>query len=208
MKISAFRVAAGAAIILIAAILNGCNRYIVRETNESAGFNGGFEIVNAGLPVNWYLPEGIKQGEVEISLDPEDAVEGKQSLKLLVHRADPAGIWPSARLFQVFQPAKANHSYKVSFWLKNQGCDVRLIIRNEGKDPVFGPSEAVKKDLAGHPPIEKTLGEEETGTNTWRQFEFIYAVPETDGSIRFEMNIMQPGTLWLDDVRIEEVRTD
>ena len=95
----------------------------------------------------------------------------------------------------------------MSFWLKNQGCKIRLIIRNEGKDPLFGPSKAAKQDSAEHPPISKILGKEETGTNTWRQFEYIYAFPEMDDHIRIELNIVQPRTLWLDEVRIEEVGT-
>lgn len=201
-----FRVAAVAAIILIAAVLNGCALSLM-EIDKSAGFNSGFEITKNGLPVNWYLygPKIIKAGDVEISLDTEDAVEGKQSLKLLVHRVSGPG-WHAAGLFQTI-PAKAKQSYKVSFWLKNQGCKIGMRIRNEGTDPLFGHSEAEKKDLAAHPPIGKTLGEEETGINTWRQFEYIFVVPETDPTIRFELNVLEPGTLWIDDVRIEEVQT-
>lgn len=211
MKPTALRVAAGAAIILIAVALIGCNRFSVMEADESAGFNGGFENVKAGLPVNWYFigPDLMKNGDVEISLDTEDAIEGKHSLKLLVRRTDPADLWKCPGLFQVLRPAKAKHSYKVSFWLKNQGCSsISLTIRNEGKDHFLGLSEAEKKDMVEHPPIKKTLGEEDTATNSWHQFEYTYVVPETDGSIRFELHVMQPGTLWIDDIRIEEVLTD
>jgi hypothetical protein len=191
----------------MAGVSNGCSGGppSIREKSESAGFNGSFEIVKSGLPVNWYIHyPPIENGDAELSLDARDAIEGNRSLKLIVHRAEPVGGWRTAGLFQV-TPAKAKSSYKVSFWLKNQGCKIRVIIRNEGKDPIFGPSKVEKEDLAKHPPIRKSLGEEETGANTWRQFEYIYAVPETDGSIRFELNILQPGTLWIDDVRIEEV---
>lgn len=206
MKATALRVLPGTTIILMAGVLNACGTPMsIREKSESAGFNGSFEIVKSGLPVNWYIHyPPIENGDVELSFDTRDPIEGDQSLKLIVHRVVPRGGWRSAGLFQV-TPAKAKSSYKVSFWLKNQGCKIRVIIRNEGKDPIFGPSEAVIQDLAKHPPIRKSLGEEETGINTWRQFEYIYAVPETDGSIRFELDIVQPGILWIDDVRIEEV---
>jgi len=213
MKTTPLRVTASAVIILIIAVFNGCG-YSVIETSESAGFNGGFEIVKNGLPVNWdlYGPKIIKNGDVKISLDTEDAIEGKQSLKLLVHRARPGSLRGKPGLFKVLQPAKTNRSYKVSFWLKNQGCRIHLQIKNarkeSGKEFFFGPSEAVKKDYAEHPSIKKYFDEKEMGTNTWRQFEYIYVVPETDGSIKFELNILQPGTLWIDDVRIEEVQTD
>ncbi len=51
----------------------------------------------------------------------------------------------------------------------------------------------------------KILGEEETGVNTWRQFEYIFVTSETDPRIRFDLDILQPGTFWIDGVRIEEV---
>lgn len=185
-------------------------QFAVWEKSESAGFNGSFESVKNDLPVNWYLyaPQIIKNGDVEIALDAEDAVEGKQSLKLLVHKADPVGGWRSAGLFQTLHSVEAGQSYKVSFWLKNQGCKVRLTIKNERGHSHRGLTEVEKKDRAANPPIKKVLGEEETGTDTWQRFEYIYNVPETDGSIRFELNVIESGTLWLDDVQIEKVQRD
>ena len=185
--------------------LAGANQFSVGEKSVFTGFNGGFEVVKKGLPVNWYLygPKIIENGDVKIELDTEDFVEGKKSLKLIAHKADPVGGNRSAGLFQV-RSAKTGKPYKVSFWLKNQGCTVRIKIKNERGHSHRGLTEAEKKDRAAHPPITKTLGEEETGTDTWRQFEYIYVVPETDGTIRFELNVIEAGTLWIDDVRIEE----
>jgi hypothetical protein len=165
------------------------------EKSSSAGFNGSFELVKSGLPVNWYIHyPPIKNGDAELSLDTIDAVEGNQSLKLSVHRVDDVGGWRAAGLFQL-RPAKAKSLYKVSFWLKNQGCEISLLINSE-------------KPKKAPPANRRLLGEEETGINRWRQFEYLYTVPETYDNIRFELNIVQPGTLWIDDVRIEEVQTD
>ena len=210
MKAVICRVPAIVAIVLVAGALNGANQFSVREVSESAGFNGGFEITKKGLPVNWslYGPDIIKNGDVEISLDSEDFMEGSQSLKLLVHKADPVGGWRSAGLFQTDHSVEAGQPYKVSFWLKNQGCEIRLTIKNERGHSHRGLTEAEKKDRAENPPIKMSLGVEETGTNTWRRFEYIYNVPETDGSLRFELNIIQPGILWIDDVRLEKVQSD
>lgn len=83
----------------------------------------------------------------------------------------------------------------MSFWLKNIGCEVRLRIRSE-------------KPKVAPPGILEVLGERELGTNEWRRFEYVYTVPETYCNIRFEVNILQPGTLWIDDVRIEDVGTE
>jgi hypothetical protein len=184
-------------------------QFAVWEKQKSAGFNGSFEDVKNGLPENWYLygPKIIENGDVKIELDTEDFVEGKQSLKLIAHKADPVGGNRSAGLFQVLQPVKTGKPYKVSFWLKNQGCKVRVTIKNERGHSHRGLTEAETQDRAAHPPIKKILGENETGSNTWRQFEFVYVVPETDGTLRFELNIIQAGTLWIDDVRIKEEQT-
>ncbi len=195
MKATHARAAFGAAIISIAAASNGCTKFSIREKDDSVGFNGGFETAKSGLPVNWYLYHPpIKNGDVEIALDTRDAHEGNQSLKFVVQRADSRGGWTTAGLFQVV-PAKAKRSYKVSFWLKNQGCTTSLLVISE-------------KPKVGPPANRKVLGEEETGTNTWRQFEYVYTVPETYDNIRFELDVVKPGTFWIDDVRIEEVQTD
>jgi len=170
----------------------GCTPISTREKSESAGFNGSFEIEKSGRPVNWYiyyLP--IKSGDAEVSFDTTDAIEGKQSLKFVVHRV---GRRWSAGLFQVI-PAESKDTYKVSFWLKNQGCKVSLLLNSEK------PKEAPSAN-------RRALSEEETGINTWRQFEYVYTVPETYNNIRFELDILKPGTLWIDDVRIEKVQTD
>jgi len=167
----------------------------IRQKSESAGFNGSFEIVKSGLPVNWYFSyPAIKNGDVEISLDTMDVVEGGQSLKFIVHRVDSRPGWRRPGLFQV-HPAKAKRSYKVSFWLKNQGCNVSLMINSE-------------KPKTAPPATRRILGEEETGTNKWRKFEYVYTVPDTYNNIRFDLGVVQPGTFWIDDVRIEEMKTD
>ncbi len=50
------------------------------------------------------------------------------------------------------------------------------------------------------------MGEAEMGTDTWRQFDFTHTVPAGSGNIRFALMLEQACTLWVDDVRIEEVR--
>jgi|TARA_Y100000310_G_scaffold327633_1_gene394296 hypothetical protein len=192
------------AAMAVAAFLSGCIRFSVMQEDPSVGFNGGFEVARAGLPVNWFFPRIKDKGDVEISLDTLDAVEGRQSLKLVVRKVDSVrGGWAMPGLFQV-RPARPGSTYRISFWRRNRGCRIRVTIRNEGKDPLFGPSDAVKKDLAAHPRIVVVLAEEETGTRTWRQFDQAFALPQLDDHIRFELHIMEPGTLWVDDIQIQE----
>ncbi len=79
--------------------------------------------------------------------------------------------------------------------MKNQGSKISLLIR----------SEKPKKSPSAN---RRVLDEKETGTNIWRQFEYVYTVPETYDNIRFELDVVRPGTFWIDDVRIEEAQTD
>ena len=170
--------------------------------DKKLGYNGSFETVQSGLPVNWTISRyPIKNGDMEASIDTIDTVSGDRSLKVVVHRFDQGNRWKPF-LFQV-REAEKGKTYAVKFWLKNQGCRVLLEIGNEGKyHPFGGQSEAEKQDYAAHPRIRKLLGKAEIGNNEWRQFHYRYTVPETDGSIRFEMKFMRTGTLWIDDVRI------
>lgn len=182
---------------LVSLVYSGMSRYMTRQF---VGVNGGFEIEKDGIPVNWgvYTPEGTKS-----SLDTAEHVEGKQSLKIVV---DGVGE-RLPTLNHILDPVKTR-PHKVSFWLKNQGCTIDVSIRGTVCHDLWAPSEAEVRDLAAHPPIAKTLSNEETGAGTWRQFEYIYDVPKTDGSIHFILSMKTPGTLWIDDVRIEEVRTN
>ena len=51
--------------------------------------------------------------------------------------------------------------------------------------------------------MPQVIGGRETDTEEWRRFRYVYKVPETDGSLRFELRVVRPCTLWIDDVRIE-----
>ncbi len=52
---------------------------------------------------------------------------------------------------------------------------------------------------------EYTIVKSEETIDTWQQFEHIYTIAEKMNAIRFEMNILQPGTFWIDDIEIERI---
>ena len=207
MRASGFwPIVAGTSAISLA-LLAGCVLPGMYEMDSSVGDNGSFEIVESGLPVNWIIGRyAIRDGDAEISFDASDAVDGNQSLRIVVHRisAGPKGHGTGPWMF-LSRAAETGAPYAVSFWLKSTACTLQMEIRNEGKDPLFGLSDAEKQDYAAHPPIRRTIGGSETDTEKWRQFRYVYGVPETDGSIRFYLSITRPCTLWIDDVRIEQV---
>lgn len=200
-----FRMIFGVKGTILLLLMAGCIVPGTGEMDASVDENGSFEIVRDGLPVNWILDRyAIRDGEVEFSLDTTEAVEGRQSLKLVVHAVDDRSRL--APWFFRTGPAEPGATYAVSFWLKSTACVLEMLIRNEGKDPLFGIgrlSKAERKDFAAHPPIRRVIGGGETGTDEWRQFRYVYKIPETDGSLRFELRVLRPCTLWIDDVRIE-----
>lgn len=185
-------------------LVSGCLVPGIGDVDGPVGSNGSFEIVRDGLPANWVIGRyALRDGDAEFSIDTTDAVDGKQSLKFVVHRVD-GGPRQVPWLFQT-GAAVPGATYAVSFWLKSTACVVNVEIRNEGKDRLFGLSDAEKKDYAAHPPVKRVIGGGDTDPERWRQFRYVYTTPETDGSLRFELRIMRPCTLWVDDVRVETV---
>jgi hypothetical protein len=82
------------------------------------------------------------------------------------------------------------HTYKTTFWIKNRGY--KFLVRLE----------CTKGYELGH--VSKVLETSDTMDN-WTKFEFLIPTYKKEIHIRFELNILGPGTLWIDDVRIEEV---
>ena len=194
MKTIAFRVLLGATSIFLAAVLSGCMN-VTHEIDTSAGINGGFEIERSGVPVNWIIERNtFNEEDAEISIDTEEKVEGEQSLRFAVHNLGPNSESRQWSVGQVF-PARSLRTYRVSFWLRNRGCRVTRIYRSDA-------------ETSSGPGMVETLGEAEMGTDTWRQFEFTHTIPEESSNLRFALIIHQACTLWIDDVRIEEVHAD
>jgi len=163
------------------------------ERDKAAGFNGSFEVVKSGLPVNWNIyHRPLKDGKAEFSIDTSTPIDGAGSVKFLVHAAEPAGGWRSPGLFNSLN-AEEGRTYDVSFWLKNLGSSIRLEISSELPESMVTP-------------ISEIIGPDRTGEGEWRQFTYTYTVPSQYNNIRFDVNVVAPGTLWMDDVRIEPTR--
>lgn len=166
-----------------------------RKVDRAAGYNGSFEFVKSGYPANWWVyHRPLDDGDGELSFDTADAVDGTQSLKFVVYKANPIGGWRSWRspgLFQVSY-AEEGRSYRVSFWLKKRGGRIRLLITSESH-----------QSREPRTPIKKIIDAEKMGDDRWHQFVYIYTVPAHYANIVFQVSIVAPGTVWIDDVRIE-----
>ena len=72
---------------VIAAVLlsAGCTKMSESVLDESTGMNGGFEVTESGLPVNWlvYTPRTVPTGDFDVVIDTAEYRSGRQSLKFV-----------------------------------------------------------------------------------------------------------------------------
>ena len=154
--------------------------------------NGGFEIVKESLPVNWYFysPETVPEGDFDLIVDTTNFKEGKKSVKFLIRKCTSVGGRYSPGLFNNFN-AKPDETYKVSFWIMNQGCDLKIRVGSQGEKAGTGRDETILKTA-------DTIAE-------WKYIEYNYKMPSKVDNIRFELNILKSGTFWIDDIKIEGI---
>ena len=180
-------------LILGLLVLTGCMQMSEKETDESAGINGGFEITKNGLPVNWlmYTPNTVPDGEFKIIIDKNVFKEGKQSLRFDVVNCSSKGGWHSPGFTNEFSDSgqfEEEGVYKLSFWIKNSGTKYQV---NAGG---VAPLEGDMKVL-----VESTEEIEE-----WKYLEYKINIPK-DRHLKMELNILEPGTFWIDDIQIDKI---
>ncbi len=180
--------------VLAVTTLFGCTQMSEQVKDKSVGMNGGFEHTESGLPVNWivYTPETIPTGDYDLLFDQADFKEGTQSLKFLVREVGSIGGWHSPGITQQY-PVTPGASYRISFWIKSQGSD-------------WFVSYAGVAAKRGAP--YQTIDSSNMAEDTWHHVERRYTIPQELKEIRFELSIRSPGTVWIDDVRIEPVVDD
>ncbi len=161
--------------------------------DESVGMNGGFEHTQSGLPVNWlvYSPSTIPTASYELIFDRADFKEGKQSLKFLIQQFTPTAGWHSPGIAQEY-PAIPGESYLISFWIKNEGCE--YVVTAGG--------------VAAKTSQYETVDSSKETTDSWKLVEHPITIPQQYENIRFELSIRSPGSLWIDDVKIEHINDE
>jgi len=182
-------------LLLTIAFGGGCHRMSELEEDPSAGVNGGFEIARNGLPVNWlmYTPNTVPDADFQVVLDKVVYKEGSQSLKFDVKRCRPGakGWYAPGFTNEFFEKGKGRFGeghYKISFWIRNNGATYCI---NAGGVSAFGGNMS-------------TLVTSNEQSDDWKQLEYEVEIPK-DYHLRMELNILQPGTLWIDDIRIERI---
>lgn len=177
---------------VLALRLVGGRRLSTIERDPSAGLNGSFEVARSGIPVNWYVyHRPLEAGEATLTLDTLDAADGRQSVRIETRTVGGRG-WNAPGLFHV-EDAVNGETYDVSFWLKQEGGRVGVRITSE------------KPESGGErQPITETFSPDSTGGGAWRRFTYTYTVPARYVDVRFELNVLSPGTVWIDGVSIEK----
>jgi hypothetical protein len=174
-------------------ILSACIQMSEKETDPLAGLNGGFEISKNGLPVNWlmYTPKTVPNADFKIELDANVFKEGNQSLKFDVKKCDSIGGWGSPGFTNEFFDIgrfEGEGIYKLSFWIKNTGTKYQVSA---------GGVSAFEGDM-------QTLIESDEKIDDWKFFEYEIGVPK-DRHLRLQLNILRPGTFWIDAVQVEKI---
>lgn len=182
-------------LLLTIAFTGGCGPFSEVEEDPSAGVNGGFEIARNGLPVNWlmYTPNTVPGADFRIGLDTEVVKEGKQSLRFDVKRcAKRGGGWHSPGFTnEFFEEGKGRFGegrYKISFWVRNVGST--YCITAGGVSTMQGEMQ--------------TLIKTNERSDDWKRLEYEVEIPK-DRWLRLQLNILEPGMFWIDDVRIERI---
>ena len=129
----------------------------------------------------------MPNSKFEIILDKEDFIEGKQSLKFRVEKCSSTGGWRSPGFTNQFDAEQAS-SYRLRFWIKNNGAE--FCIKAGGVSPKYG-------DM-------KTLLRSNEQINDWKQYEYKVPVAKEFNELRVEVNVLDPGTFWIDDIQIEK----
>jgi hypothetical protein len=158
--------------------------------------NGGFEIVKNNLPVNWnfYTSKTVPRVDFDIIIDSLTFEEGNQSLKFQIRYCDNLGGWHSPGFFGEFN-ATPGETYKVSFWVMNNGCSFQVTVESTEE----GKLEFSRKD---------TIIKTGDSIPEWKYIEHLFKVPRQFQMIRFEANISKPGSIWFDGIQIVGTEKD
>ena len=182
-------------IIAFGILFSNCTSTLMHK-DESAGFNGDFEIVENGYPVNWVFlsKESIENKSYEVILDSQIVKSGKHSLKFLVHSVNDNSLemYYNPGMFNFHIDGSPGETFKTSFWVRNEGC--RFIAKINSQE---------------HPlEYEENIVQTKDSIKEWKLFEYEYTIPPEYKSFGFYINIIEPGSFWIDDVRITKIEGD
>jgi hypothetical protein len=158
------------------------------KRDSAAGFNGSFETTDSGYPVNWAFFPNPESGDIfQVSVDTTKAQQGYQSLKLATKQSDRTPGFRSRRF-----PVQSGKTYKISFSMQNSGCSLKV--------------RRIVQDAFGKTNIRsKIIVDTSAPTSDWKTFEETLVVSDGEAYVVLIFLVDGPGSLWIDDVKVEEV---
>lgn len=176
--------------LAIAAMACSQNTFSEQYTDKTAGDNSGFETSKNGLPANWlvYTQKTAGSGRFTIATDNTLPHTGKQSLKIAVTQCSDKGGRFSPGIDKEFELSPGN--YQVTYWTRNNGTRYRVQLSGvTAAGSNNGPTDTPAAD-----------------TGKWTMHTLQYTMPADMQRLRFELNVLSPGTLWIDDVQVVKLQ--
>jgi len=174
------------AVLLITSLIS-CREMSEIVHDAEAGLNGGFEVVKEGKPVNWllYTMKTVPTGDFDISIDNNTYHGGNGSLRINVIECDPSGgnLSPG---FATEIPATPDRNHSLSFWVKNNGTE--FVVHAGGVSAMSGNMQMLVKS-------DESAAE-------WTYHEYTIPVSEAFDRFRISINVLSPGSFWIDDINI------
>jgi hypothetical protein len=166
---------------------------LTRAEAPPALVNGSFEI--GPTPEGWFLSGGAS-AEFDASIDRTEHVDGAASARLRPRIAAPTGY---ATLMQSVAAERF------------RGKRVRLTARVKGQ-AITGRGDLWLRvqaiDSPGDGPGLGGRSFQLAGSFAWRTCETVFDVPEAGEAIQLGIGLAGPGTVWLDQVALDEVARD
>jgi hypothetical protein len=154
--------------------------------------NGDFEDGERGKPPHWFMAGGAR-AHYEANIDTSEKHGGRKSARLDPRVADPKGYGTLMQSFQVHD--LRGKRMRMRAFVKGKDIDGRgdFWLRVQGVDsPGDGPG------LGGG-------WERLQGTFDWKPVVVVFDVPERGDALDVGIGLAKHGTLWIDDVTLDEV---
>jgi hypothetical protein len=169
-------------------LLSACQSDELIKSHRTAGLNGGFETTEDGYPVNWaFFPNPTADSTFQVAVDSEKVLEGNFSLRVTTKPGEKIPGFRSRRV--EVQPGR---NYRLSLSFQNQGCSLQV-------------RRTLQDELGITNLRQDTIVDTSAPSTEWVTFEETLSISDQEAKVFLVFLISGSGTLWFDDVRVEEI---
>jgi hypothetical protein len=178
-------------------LVNGQIPHFVPMMDKGPGsllVNGQFE---QPLGTGWDKVPGYK-GKLytgEAAIEASQRHEGTMALRLT--NREQSQIVQVSQNVPIAQTFQIGHTYRLSLWVKSSGMQRTNSIGLAG----LGHTQEPRITGSWSIPIPKTASE-------WTLAQVQFKLPQGSSALRIMLNLHEPGTVWIDDVQLDEIVAD